>query len=369
MKKVIPALLVATGAAFGYAVYKVAKEKIELEKHSNEHPDSEVLYQKVFRKVDRDQQDNTDVEHEMEEMVHTKKEPTHDVVDSEETFSNIESFFTAGTEDEVDRVPGFETSRPLEEEESEIANEEGLPTVGTDLEDALAENAEEHAKSETVEDTAKGVAALFAESDWDWDPGVPSEPDATPDEVVEVAAEQEQLVEEQPQEPTLSSTPSFEDDWNWLHDTTPKDGGFDQPEEWSWAHPEQREEVPVVEKQEETVAENSYYSHLDERKVQAINDYSNETIADLYDAGDVPEQERPIQHFVSFKTEADLYHFKDRMESAGFVVANGDSPLELVVLHLSDIDRAKLLSNILFIADSAYGVNGTYHGWASRVTN
>ena len=42
--------------------------------------------------------------------------------------------------------------------------------------------------------------------------------------------------------------------------------------------------------------------------------------------------------------------------------------MDLVVLHISSIDKVKLVSNILYLADQAYANNGEYKGWQSKVS-
>ncbi|MGL5977507.1 MAG: ribonuclease E inhibitor RraB [Erysipelotrichaceae bacterium] len=195
-KKLIPALLVAAGVAVGYGIFKVAKEKIELEKRREEDLENEVIYQKIYKKIE----------------------------ESDDTENN--------TDDSNEEVESWDES------------------------DATKEESDQEAK----------------------------------------------------------------------------------------------------------------YEHLNAEVLDAINEYSDETIAELAQAGDPGTTERPIQHYVSFKDEASMDQFKAKVQDAGFVITNGDSPMELVVLHISNIDRAKLLTNILFIADAAYANMGTYHGWASRIT-
>ncbi len=108
------------------------------------------------------------------------------------------------------------------------------------------------------------------------------------------------------------------------------------------------------------------FPNLNDRQVEEIHEYSNETIDNLSNQGDKVDTERPIQHFVTFKDEASLNQFKEKVQQDGYVVTNGEDKLELIVLHIYDINRTKILSNILYIADSAYEFNGTYHGWNTK---
>lgn len=225
-KKVLPALLFAAGAAVGYAVYKVAKEKIELEKAQKEDYEDEVIYQKVYRK------------------------------------------------DEPQKLGGDDSEKQL---------------------------------------------APFQE--------------------VEGSTEKESLKEE-PKSETNSSL---------IQDTS-------------------KVEEPVTNEEAQLNEESAKYSFLTDTVVDAIEEYSDETIDELFQSGDNATIERPIQHYVSFKSTDGMNEFKKIVQEANFVVTNGDTPTELVVLHISDINKDKLLNNILFIADTAYANDGVYHGWACRVT-
>ena len=49
------------------------------------------------------------------------------------------------------------------------------------------------------------------------------------------------------------------------------------------------------------------------------------------------------------------------------ILSKGKTDLELVVLHISPIEKEKLMNNILCIADEAKKHNGKYLGWDSKI--
>ena len=73
--------------------------------------------------------------------------------------------------------------------------------------------------------------------------------------------------------------------------------------------------------------------------------------------------------FVHFTTQEDADHFKNTVVNKGFVVSKGDADFDLVVLHISPVDKIKLVANELFLADQAYANHGEYKGWHARVSN
>lgn len=214
--KVLPVVLLAAGAAVGYAVYKVAKEKIELEKAHQEDLLDEVIYQKVYRK-------------------------------SEETNGDNESL-------EKQLTPFLEGEGSTEEE---LLNEE------ENLNQALSQ----------ILDTSN---------------------------LVEIDAEK--------------------------------------------------------------------YPHLSRTIIDAIETFSDESIDNLFQEGDIALLERPIQHLVTFKNEEDMNEFKFIIQNDEFVITNGGTAMEIVVSHITTMQKDLLLDKILYIADIANSVDGVYHGWEAKVT-
>ncbi len=110
------------------------------------------------------------------------------------------------------------------------------------------------------------------------------------------------------------------------------------------------------------------YPNLTTALVEDINTMTQEAMDSLASDGDIHERERPVQHMVSFSTAQDLDAFKNKVINKGFVITKGEGELDLVVLHISPIDKVKLVSNILYLADQAYANHGVYKGWQSKVS-
>lgn len=115
-------------------------------------------------------------------------------------------------------------------------------------------------------------------------------------------------------------------------------------------------------------AGNEEYPHLTNSIVEDIHTMTKNAIASLAKDGDIHEHERPIQHMVAFKNQADYDTFKSTVINKGFVITKGEGDFELIVLHISPIDEHKLIQNILYLADQAYANHGEYHGWQSKVS-
>lgn len=113
---------------------------------------------------------------------------------------------------------------------------------------------------------------------------------------------------------------------------------------------------------------NEEYPHLTNTLVEDINQMTQEAMDSLAADGDIHEHERPVQHMVSFNSMEDLDNFKNKVINKGFVITKGEGDMDLVVLHISPIDKVKLVSNILYLADQAYANNGEYKGWQSKVS-
>lgn len=110
------------------------------------------------------------------------------------------------------------------------------------------------------------------------------------------------------------------------------------------------------------------YPHLTQRIIDAINLKNEEKFQELREGGDSCETERPIQHYVSFDAQDDMETFKNKVINRGFVVTQGEQDLQLVVLHISSVEQAKLVSTVLYLADEAYANHGVYEGWNSQLT-
>ena len=117
-------------------------------------------------------------------------------------------------------------------------------------------------------------------------------------------------------------------------------------------------------KEEETEENNS---SLTEEEVTALQNSTQQKMDEMLQEGDVHENERPVQHYIEFNNSEDLENFKSNVINQGFVISKGKTDLELVVLHISPIEKEKLMNNILCIADEAKKHNGKYLGWDSKI--
>lgn len=112
--------------------------------------------------------------------------------------------------------------------------------------------------------------------------------------------------------------------------------------------------------------ENPMTDEIDQNLKTQLEQQSDSVISQLADADDHLEEERPIQHFVDFKTEEDMEAFKHAVIEKGYVVTRGENPLQLSVLHIAPISRSELLVNVYYLANQAIKHNGIYQGWQSR---
>ena len=123
-----------------------------------------------------------------------------------------------------------------------------------------------------------------------------------------------------------------------------------------------------VESTEKPSCSHPEYPNVTDVEYDDIYHMNEEAIGKLHEQGDVNENERPIQHTVTFKNQEDMENFKNKIVNKGFVVTKGVSDYDLTVLHISSIDSMKLMENVLFIADQAYANHGSYKGWQSKIS-
>ncbi|MGN1343472.1 MAG: ribonuclease E inhibitor RraB [Traorella sp.] len=112
--------------------------------------------------------------------------------------------------------------------------------------------------------------------------------------------------------------------------------------------------------------QNPVTDELNEDYKRILDEHSDSVILQLAIENDKLEEERPIQHFIDFKTEEDMEAFKEKVIEKGYVVTRGDNPNQLTVLHIAPINRSELLVNVYYLANQAIKHNGTYQGWQSR---
>lgn len=131
-------------------------------------------------------------------------------------------------------------------------------------------------------------------------------------------------------------------------------------------------ELSLLEEESEANTQTSISTeadHYPDLNKQNLEDLNETIIKQLENDGDNHEDERPIQHSVSFKGEQELQDFKQVVVEKGYVVTRGEGEFELYILHIATINKTELLSHIYFIANCATHHNGIYKGWTARVSN
>lgn len=118
---------------------------------------------------------------------------------------------------------------------------------------------------------------------------------------------------------------------------------------------------------EETNDDTDPYPHLNGSEVEAIRAQADAEIEALEKEGDVHNHERPVQHKVNFTNMEDLEAFKNTVINKGFVITNGEEAFQVMVLHITAINKEKLYENMFYLADTAAACHGTYLGWTSKV--
>lgn len=118
---------------------------------------------------------------------------------------------------------------------------------------------------------------------------------------------------------------------------------------------------------EETNDDTDPYPHLNGSEVEAIRAQADAEIEALEKEGDVHNHERPVQHKVNFTNMEDLEAFKNTVINKGFVITNGEEAFQVMVLHITAINKEKLYENMFYLADTAAECHGTYLGWTSKV--
>lgn len=109
------------------------------------------------------------------------------------------------------------------------------------------------------------------------------------------------------------------------------------------------------------------FTSLLKDEVQQLKEKAKEIMEGLRVEGDVHEHERPVQHAVKFASQEDADNFKNEVINKGFVITKGKEDGELIILHITPLDKIKLVPNILYIANEARKNHGTYVGWTSKV--
>lgn len=125
----------------------------------------------------------------------------------------------------------------------------------------------------------------------------------------------------------------------------------------------EEEQVNQQETETETEDEFARFKNLTEEDIKSIAEASQPGLAIIDKMED--KSERPIQHIVTFQNDLDREEFKNNVINQGYVVTNGDNN-ELIVLHISKIDKDEILGQVFFLADLTKQLNGEYKGWSIK---
>lgn len=83
----------------------------------------------------------------------------------------------------------------------------------------------------------------------------------------------------------------------------------------------------------------------------------------LQEAGDDLERNRPIYHLIRFEDEDNASAFRYEVANKGYVISQGETKHDLMVLHVLPLDLVKLMAHAYSLADCAKKYQGTYIDW------
>jgi hypothetical protein len=96
-------------------------------------------------------------------------------------------------------------------------------------------------------------------------------------------------------------------------------------------------------------------------------------IAQLVKAGDILTKERPVEHWIYFKSETDRKSFETKVLKDGFRVT-GESkvdapiyPYQLRIIRSDKVDQISVNGYVMDLWRLAHESNGDYDGWETEV--
>ena len=122
------------------------------------------------------------------------------------------------------------------------------------------------------------------------------------------------------------------------------------------------EEAEEEEREASASYETASYPQLNSDDMIYLNEVS-ESVFETINFDEVSEDDRPIQHTLSFENRLLMEKFKSVVIEEGYVVTSGETDMELVVLHISKVDVDLILSKVFYLANLAKECNGTYKNW------
>lgn len=337
MKKLIPTLAVL-GSAVAFAIYKLKKDE-----------------QKQLMELDQDLlvDDNEDTD----EIIHLQPKQTTPIMESmEKGFKEVKEEAKEFNADMLDKASDIKED--LLEKTKDVKEEiiDKTKHIQEDFKKASKDIADE---AEDIKEDLREKVNVIKED--------------IKEEVNEFVYHEEKLAEALQSLKEQVEEPDGTDEIRQAIKEAISEGQPELPkeeikEETPFAYSAPEEEATTAEEEEEDDDYNEDYPHLTNTLVEDINQMTQEAMDSLESDGDVHEHERPVQHMVSFTNMNDLDNFKNKVINKGFVITKGEGDMDLVVLHISPIDKVKLVSNILYLADQAYANNGEYKGWQSKVS-
>lgn len=108
------------------------------------------------------------------------------------------------------------------------------------------------------------------------------------------------------------------------------------------------------------------YPYVPKSTMEKVKQDNANEVTSLIEAGDDLLKERPVRHFIKFKTEEDLQSFKNTVINKGYVITKGEEDLQLYVLHITSIQEDKLFHHVYYLLNETYKNHGEYEGWNTK---
>lgn len=124
---------------------------------------------------------------------------------------------------------------------------------------------------------------------------------------------------------------------------------------------EETEDIEIIELNDEKKSIKEKFVNLNDDDIKHIEEISTKELEKINDA----DGERPIQHVVYFANDLDKEEFKNNVISKGYVVTNGEND-DLIVMHISKLDKETILSQVYYLADLTKLNNGEYKEWSIK---
>jgi uncharacterized protein (TIGR01619 family) len=108
------------------------------------------------------------------------------------------------------------------------------------------------------------------------------------------------------------------------------------------------------------------------QQLQSIQ--NRRVIANLEKGGDKLTKERPVDHWIYFKTEQDKRQFWDKIKNDGFKIVTddhdkslGENPYRLHISRVDKVDQNSVDEYVIHLWKLAGELNGDYDGWETSI--